>query len=158
MYGSACVQSFSLWARAQREKDCRAPSRQSVSWTQNRCQIRMMMRSAWFLPKGFKRSVIPFQLSADVLSVRFVLDCRLCYSVFLRIFQKGLTKPHILCYTIHSNCEPPLLLFWCDSLTVTGIGISQYSQVIFCHLITQKKYRIHTENLKEAGDNSNGNK
>ncbi len=73
--------------------------------------IRMMMRSARFLTQRFKRAVVPPQPTVNVLSVRFVLDRRLCYSVFLRIFQKGLTKLHILCYTVHSNWEPPLLLF-----------------------------------------------
>ena len=49
------------------------------------------------------RSVVLLAPAVDILSAGFVADCRCGYTVFLRIFNYCLLKPHVLCYLIHSE-------------------------------------------------------
>ena len=57
------------------------------------------------------------------IAIRFVLDCRLCYPIFLRIFQKGLTKLHN-CVLPFIAIESLLVALWCGNFTVTLLALN----------------------------------
>ena len=65
--------------------------------------IRMAVGTVRTICQRTHRSVVLLPPAVDILAAGFVADCRCGYTVFKRIFNYCLLKPHVLCYLIHSE-------------------------------------------------------
>lgn len=65
--------------------------------------VGVAVRAVRAVSQGADSAVVLFSPPVNVLAAGFITECCLCDSVFERIFNYCLLKPHILCYLIHSE-------------------------------------------------------